>query len=82
MGEGIWEKASGRMHLREASGRKHRGGLWDGLWDGSGRALGWALRGLAALEAPGVSGRIFFIKWHHSAAVRNSSFFCCCKTCF
>ena len=84
---GIWEEASGRRHLGEASARRHLGGsiweeasggmplegLWEGLWEGSGRALGglWD-----ELWGQGCLGWSVFIKWHHSAAVCKSSFFC------
>ena len=75
MGQGIWEVASGRRHLgegiwEEASGRRYLGRrIWEnlgrtlgGLWGGSGKALGWSLEALAALEAPGVSGMDYLHK--------------------
>ena len=39
-----------------------------GLWEGSGKPLGGALGALAALEAPGVSGRVSL---HKQAPLRN-----------
>ena len=71
LGGGIWEEASGRRHLgggiwEEASGRRHLGG---GIWEeASGRTLGGASSALAALEAPGVSGRVSL---HKQAPIRN-----------